>query len=154
MKKILLLSSLAILATSSFGYEVTESEREFINKYREAKLSDAMKPKVSVQQRVMPAAPRVNVVPQNPVLIKNAQGVHVPYMVQQGQMGQQMMPQQPIMQSQRRQQAPVQREQARPIQLPMPRKVAKSDVNYDINKIFVEDFPVTYRKKTCKNCSY
>jgi CRISPR/Cas system-associated exonuclease Cas4 (RecB family) len=150
MKKgLLLLSSIAMLATSSVAYEVTESEREFINKYREAKLKEAMKPKVSVQRQVV--MPRTAVMPRNPVLIKNAQGVHVPVNVHQGQ----PMQQQPMMQQQRRVQAPVQRQQARPIQMPMPRRmVAKSDVNYDINKIFAEDFPVTYRKKVCKNCSY
>jgi hypothetical protein len=151
MKKVLILSSLAILATQSFAYEVTESERDFIKKYREAKLKEAMQPKVHVQRQIIPAGPRVNVMPQNPVLVRNAQGVHVPVNVHQGIPP---MHQQPIMQQQRRVQAPQQTQQARPIQLPMPRKVAKSDVNYDINKIFVEDFPVTYRKKTCKNCGY
>jgi CRISPR/Cas system-associated exonuclease Cas4 (RecB family) len=155
--KLLVLSSLALLATNSFAYEVTESERDFINKYREAKLKEAMKPKVTVKREVMVPQQRQVVMPKGPVLIKNAQGVHVPYNVHRGQpMQQRGMHGQPnpMMQQQRRVQAPQQVQRARPIQMPMPRKIAKSDVNYDINKIFAEDFPVTYRKKTCKNCSY
>jgi hypothetical protein len=48
--------------------------------------------------------------------------------------------------------------QAKPAPKPAPkpkviRSYPKSDVNYDINKIYCCDFPVSYRKKKCTNCN-
>ena len=149
-KSVLVLSGFALLVTNSLAYEVTENEKEFINKYRAAKMKEALKPKITIKREIVVPKPRRQVViPKGPILIKNAQGVHVPYNIHRGK-----QQRRPMMQQQRRVQAPQQIQRARPIQMPMPRRIAKSDVNYDINKIFGEDFPITYRKKTCKNCSY
>jgi hypothetical protein len=55
-------------------------------------------------------------------------------------------------------QMPRQAQMAKPAPKPEPkprviRTHPKSDVNYDINKIYCCDFPVSYRKKKCTNCN-
>lgn len=57
-----------------------------------------------------------------------------------GQQQPQQMPQQQPQQEARGEEVPV---RANPM----------SDVNYDINKIYCCDFPVSYRKKKCTNCN-